>query len=279
MKSLTVKIIFLTAFCIAVSGNIHAQTKVVTLLQGTLTDEATGKPITADFEITDPAGAKTRGKSASNNGSYQAVLEPGSTYTISFSSFDILRKTETISLPPSEKYSIVVKDYKIQKLRSGMELNALHAFKAGQSNLSTQATEYLNELKEMMRRNRSLTVIINTFGDEALKPPTPIVIPVDTTPVPKPTAKKGKSKSKKVEPPPPPPPPPAPVEVVPAEPLIDHLSVQRGDAVKLYLHDVKNAESRVKIITDTPFPSGANGLSPEFKNLIVKVGEVKSLFD
>ncbi len=279
MKSLTVKIIFLTALCIAVSGNIHAQTKVVTLLQGTLTDEATGKPIAVDFEITDPVGAKTRGKSASNNGSYQAVLEPGNTYTVSFSSFDILRKTETIVLPSSEKYSIVVKDYKIQKLRSGMELNALHAFKAGQSNLSTQATEYLNELKEMMRRNRSLTVIINTFGDELLKPPTPIVIPVDTTPVIKPTAKKGKSKSKKVEPPPPPPPPQAPVEVIPAEPLIDHLSVQRGDAVKLYLQDVKNAESRIKIITDTPFPSGANGLSPEFKNLIVKVGEVKSLFD
>lgn len=275
MKSLTVKVVFLTALCFVLNGITNAQTKVVTLLQGTITDEASGKFVGADFEITDAAGAKTRGKSAPNNGSFQAVLEPGGTYTISLFSFDILRKTETLVLPPSEKYSIVTKEYKVQKLRAGMELNALHAFKAGQSNLSPQAVEYFNELKEMMRRNRSLTVIINTYGDEVLKPPTPPAPAPEPTPEP---VKKGKSKGKKVVEAPPPP-PPAPVEVVPPEPLIDHLAVQRGEAVKLILQDVKNSESRIKIITDAPFPSGANGLSPDFKNLIIKVGEVKSLFD
>ncbi|MBI3258391.1 MAG: hypothetical protein HYZ54_02755, partial [Ignavibacteriae bacterium] len=249
MKSFTVKTVFLIAFCIILSGITNAQTKVVTLLQGTITDEASGKFVGADFEITDAAGAKTRGKSAPNNGSFQAVLEPGGTYTISLFSFDILRKTETITLPPSEKYSIVTKDYKVQKLRAGMELNALHAFKAGQSNLSQQAIEYFAELKEMMRRNRSLTVIINTYGDEALKPPPPPEPIAEPTPEP---VKKGKSKGKKVVPPTPPPPPPAPVEVVPPEPLIDHLAVQRGDAVKLILQDVKNSETRIKIITDAP---------------------------
>lgn len=276
MKSFTVKVVFLTALCIVLTGITNAQTKVVTLLQGTITDEASGKFVGADFEITDAAGAKTRGKSAPNNGSFQAVLEPGGTYTISLFSFDILRKTETLVLPASEKYSIVTKDYKVQKLRAGMELNALHAFKAGQSNLSPQAVEYFTELKEMMRRNRSLTIIINTYGDELLKPPPPPAPPVvETKPEP---VKKGKTKGKKVVEPPPPP-PPAPVEVVPPEPLIDHLSVQRGEAVKLILQEVKNSESRIKIITDAPFPSGANGLSPDFKNLIIKVGEVKSLFD
>jgi hypothetical protein len=270
-SSITIVLILLSY---TLGCNLYAQTKVVTLLQGTLTDEETGKHVTADFEITDASGAKTRGRSLSTNGSYQAVLEPGNTYTIAFSSFDILRKVETIVLPPSEKYSIVVKDYKVQKLRAGMELNALHAFKAGQSNLSQEATAYLTELKEMMRRNRSLTVIITTYGDEELKPPPP---PAPIEPTPEPT-KKGKSKGKKVDVPPPPPPPP-PVEVVPAEPLIDHLAVQRGDATKLFLQDVKNAENRIKIITDAPFPKGANGLSPEFKNFVVKVGEVKSLFD
>ncbi|MBS1538863.1 MAG: hypothetical protein JST20_14085 [Bacteroidetes bacterium] len=275
MKLFSVKFILLAVFCLTLSGNIIAQTKVVTLLQGTITDEESGKPMTVDFEITDPTGAKTRGKSIPNNGSYQAVLEPGNTYTILLSSFDILRKVEKIVLPPSEKYSIATHDYKVQKLRSGMELNALHAFKAGQSNLSSEATNYFTELKEMMKRNRSLTVIITTFGDEALQPPPP---PAPIEPTPDPAIKKGKSKSKskKVEPPPSPPPP---VEIVPQEPLIDHLAVQRGEAVKLYLQDVKNADSRIKIVTDEPFPKGANGLSPDFKNLQVKVGEVKSLFD
>lgn len=86
-----------------------------------------------------------------------------------------------------------------------MKLNALHAFKAGQSNLSPQAVEYFTELKEMMRRNRSLTIIINTYGDELLKPPPPPAPPVvETKPEP---VKKGKTKGKKVVEPPPPPPP------------------------------------------------------------------------
>jgi len=276
MKLFSVKFILLASFCIALSSTtIVAQTKVVTLLQGTITDEESGKPMTVDFEITDPTGAKTRGKTAGNNGTYQAVLEPGNTYSILLSSFDILRKVDKIVLPPSEKYSIVTMDYKVQKLRSGMVLNALHAFKAGQSNLSVEAATYFNELKEMMKRNRSLTVVITTFGDEAIQPPPP---PPPIEPTPEPTTKKGKSKnkSKKVEPPPPPPPP---VEIIPEEPLIDYLAVQRGDAVKLYLKDVKNAETRIKVITDEPFPKGANGRSPEFNNLQIKVGEVKSLFD
>lgn len=259
------------------STQLFSQTKVVTLLQGTITDEATGKPVGCDFEITDAAGAKTRGKSATNNGSYQAVLEPGGTYTIMLFSYDILRMTATITLPESKGYSVAVRDYKVQKLRSGMELHALHAFSAGQSTLSAEATTALGELKEMMRRNRTLTIIATTYGDAELKPPPP---PAPIEPVIEVKPKKGKTpKGKKAEPPPPPPPPPAPVDTVPPAPLIDELAVARGAALKAFLQDVKNAEIRIKIITDAPFPKGANGTAPSFKNAIINVGEVKSLFD
>ncbi len=259
------------------STQLFSQTKVVTLLQGTITDEATGKPVGCDFEITDAAGAKTRGKSATNNGSYQAVLEPGGTYTIMLFSYDILRMTATFTLPESKGYSVAVRDYKVQKLRSGMELHALHAFSAGQSTLSAEATTALGELKEMMRRNRTLTIIATTYGDAELKPPPP---PAPIEPVIEVKPKKGKTpKGKKAEPPPPPPPPPAPVDTVPPAPLIDELAVARGAALKAFLQDVKNAEIRIKIITDAPFPKGANGTAPSFKNAIINVGEVKSLFD
>jgi len=259
------------------SVQLSSQTKVVTLLQGTITDEATGKPVGCDFEITDAAGAKTRGKSATNNGSYQAVLEPGGTYTIMLFSYDILRMTATITLPESKGYSVVVRDFKVQKLRSGMELHALHAFSAGQSTLSAEATTALGELKEMMRRNRTLTIIVTAYGDAELLPPPP---PAPVEPVVEVKPKKGKTpKGKKSEPPPPPPPPPAPVDTVPPKPLIDELAVARGAALKAFLQDVKNAEIRVKIITDAPFPKGANGTAPSFKNAIISVGEVKSLFD
>ncbi len=259
------------------SAQLFSQTKVVTLLQGTITDEATGKPVGCDFEITDAAGAKTRGKSATNNGSYQAVLEPGGTYTIMLYSYDILRMTATITLPESKGYSVAVRDYKVQKLRSGMELHALHAFSAGQSTLSAEATTALGELKEMMRRNRTLTIIATAYGDAELKPPPP---PAPIEPVIEVKPKKGKTpKGKKSEPPPPPPPPPAPVDTVPPAPLIDELAVARGAALKAFLQDVKNAEIRIKIITDAPFPKGANGTAPSFKNAVINVGEVKSLFD
>ncbi|MFN8361053.1 MAG: hypothetical protein U0264_14155 [Candidatus Kapaibacterium sp.] len=258
------------------SVQLSSQTKVVTLLQGTITDEATGKPVGCDFEITDAAGAKTRGKSAGNNGSYQAVLEPGGTYTIMLYSYDILRLTSTITLPESKGYSVAVRDFKVQKLRSGMELHSLHAFNAGQSTLTADATTALGELKEMMRRNRTLTVIVTAYGDAELLPPPP---PAPVEPVVEAKPKKGKApKGKKVEPPPPPP-PPAPVDTVPPKPLIDELAVARGAALKAFLQDVKNAELRVKIITDAPFPKGANGTAPSFKNAIINVGEVKSLFD
>ncbi|MBK9247933.1 MAG: hypothetical protein IPM69_07440 [Ignavibacteria bacterium] len=266
-------VLLLSSIC---SFHLSAQTKVVTLLQGTITDEATGKPVGCDFEITDAAGAKTRGKSATNNGSYQAVLEPGGTYSIMLYSYDILRKTETVTLPLSKAYSVAVRDFKVQKLRSGMELHALHAFSTGQSTLSADATTALTELKEMMRRNRTLTIIATVYGDAELKPPPPPA-PIEPIPVVKP--KKGKTpKGKKVVEPPPPP-PPAPIDTVPPKPLIDELAVARGVALKAFLQDVKNADIRIKVITDAPFPQGANGASPTFKNAIINVGEVKSLFD
>ncbi len=71
----------------AISIHSAAFAQADILLTGTITDEATGKAVSAKYEIIDSEGKKVQGKSNSVGGAYQAILKAGQDYTINITSF------------------------------------------------------------------------------------------------------------------------------------------------------------------------------------------------
>ncbi len=246
-----------------------AKSQVNMLLKAVALDEANGKPFALNYEITG-GGDKKKGKSNSQTGAFEAVLKAGETYTIVFTADDMLRKEEQITIPKSVKYFEHTMQFKFQRLVAGMVIFRLHGYERGQSSLTSSAAEKINELKNTMNRNRSLRIAITVLGDDGPEPP-----PLPPPPPQAEQPKKGGKKGKKVVEPPPPPPPPPPVDDTPK---IDQMAIQRGEALKEYFKDVRNADTRVKII-DTEMLKMGEHAGTDFINIIVKVDEIKSLLD
>ncbi len=263
-------IVLIAAAAMLASGTAVAQVNM--LLKAVALDEANGKPFSLNYEITG-AGDKKKGQSNSQTGAFEAVLKAGETYTITFTSDDALRKEEKFTVPQSEKYFEHTMEFRLKRLAAGMELFRLHGFERGQTSLSSAAAEKLNELKATMGRNRSLRIAITVLGDDGPEPPPP-----PPPPPPVETTKKGGKKGKKTATPPPPPPPPPPPAPVDDTPKTDPMAISRGQAMQEFFKDVRNAGTRVKIIDSEMLKTGEHA-GPDFINVIVKVDEIKSLFD
>lgn len=271
------------AFCIiAIALFIprSAGAQVNMLLKATVTDEITGKPFSLNYEISG-IGDKKKGRSNANNGTFEAVLKAGESYTIVFTGDDVLRTEEQFSVPPSEKYFEHTLPFKVKRLATGMELFRLHGYERGQTSLSSEATAKLTELKNVMNRNRSLRIAVIVMGDDGPEPPPP-----PPPPPAEPPKTKGKKSKKAIE-----------AEKAAAEaaakaaaeaaaaaaaaaatPKVDQMAINRGQALKEFFKDVRNADIRVKIIDNIMLKEGEHA-GPDFINVTVKVDEVKSLFD
>lgn len=251
------------------------------LLKAVALDDATGKPFTLNYEITG-AGDKKKGKSNSLNGAFESVLKAGEQYSIVFTGDDLLRTEEKFSVPPSDKYFEHTLQFKLKRLVTGLELFRLSGYERGQTTLTAAAAEKLNELKAVMGRNRSLRVAVTVLGDDGPEPPPPPPPP----PPAEPKKTKGKKSKKVLE-----------AEKAAAEaaakaaaeaaaaaaaaaaaPKIDQMAISRGQALREFFKDVRNADIRVKVI-DTEMLKEGEHAGPGFINIIVKVDEVKSLFD
>lgn len=256
------------AAAIFASGVATAQVNI--LLKAVALDDASGKPFSLSYEISG-AGDKKKGKTNSQTGAFESVLKSGETYTIVFTGDDVLRKEEKFTVPQSEKYFEHTMEFRLKRLAVGMELFRLHGFERGHISLNSGAIEKLNELKATMGRNRSLRIAITVLGDDGPEPPPPPLPPPPLAESPKKGGKKGK---KNVEPPPPPP-PPAPIDNTPKT---DHVAISRGQAMQEFFKDVRNADIRVKIIDSEMLKTGEHA-GPDFINIVVKVDEIKSLFE
>lgn len=147
--------------CCGVSAPF-AQLKVVTLLRGTVVDQQTGTPVGTEFDIRDAATGKIlqQGRSDSRRGTFEAVLQPGQRYVVTFRGYNVLRQSDTLELPASREYTELAKTFTVRLLRPGMELLRLHAFEPGKAVLRPSASAALDELKQLLNRNRSLRVTV-----------------------------------------------------------------------------------------------------------------------
>ncbi|MES2765206.1 MAG: hypothetical protein V4642_05025 [Bacteroidota bacterium] len=263
--------IFTMAFCaIAIHSVAFAQADI--LLTGKITDEATGKAVSAKYEIVDSEGKKVQGKSNSVGGAYQAILKAGQDYTINITSFDILKKTEVFSIPASAKYIEHSQDFTVKKLVTGTHLYTLHAFDANQSSVLPTVNTELGALRDVLKQNRLLKVIIQVGSNDTEFPkPKPVEVPKAKA---KAKPKKGSKKGEVVV--------PVPDVVISTEPVISpeqQLMNNRIAALKEYFADVRNAEERIKYVCEVPGTATTAKTKTGIANLTINVGEVKDMFE
>ncbi|MEN3026681.1 MAG: hypothetical protein ABDH31_03100 [Chlorobiota bacterium] len=244
----------------------EAQIKVVTLLHGTVIDRQTGTPVGTEFELRDANGKLVQqGRSDSPRGTFELILTPGQRYLISFRGYNVLRQTDTVDVPPSNQYTELSRTFRVQVLRPGMELLRIHAFDPGSTTLRPSAHAALNELKELLNRNRSLRVNVHVrILDTRL---------VDE-PAPPQRQRREKRQSKaqsKVTVPP-----------VPTPTLLERaqrLAEARADAVRRYLMpNVRDAEERIRITPEIP-PLPIVRPIPEAPTVSVFVDQVRDLLE
>jgi len=225
---------------LAASASASAQLSVVVLLRGTVVDSTTGTPVGTEFELRDLSGKRLQmGRSDSRTGSFELVLQPGQSYVLTFRGYNVLRKSDTVRIPAVREYTELPMRFSVRVLRKGMELLRLHAFDPGSTTLRPQARQQLEELVQLLNRNRSLRVSVH-------------VAMLDTRFVDEPAPEKGtspKSSSRKRSGA-----APAPSEAAPL-PLLERAQQflqARADAVAKALAGVRDGEERIRIVPELP---------------------------
>jgi hypothetical protein len=220
---------------LAASASASAQLSVVVLLRGTVVDSTTGTPVGTEFELRDLSGKRLQmGRSDSRTGSFELVLQPGQSYVLTFRGYNVLRKSDTVRIPAVREYTELPMRFSVRVLRKGMELLRLHAFDPGSTTLRPQARQQLEELVQLLNRNRSLRVSVH-------------VAMLDTRFVDEPAPAKGtspKSSSRKRS------------GAAPAPPTLLERAQQflqaRADAVAKALAGVRDGEERIRIVPELP---------------------------
>jgi hypothetical protein len=90
--------------------SIWAQIEPTVLLRGIIRDG--DKPAKVELLFRDEHGKTIRAKSASD-GSYQTVLSPGHTYSLTITTDNLERYTYTYTVPPMTKYTELTQDFSI----------------------------------------------------------------------------------------------------------------------------------------------------------------------
>lgn len=259
------------SYCLMIlfATQLLAQTNATINIKGVVTDELTGKPVGKEMEMI--VVGKNNGKRFavrvnSKTGEYLQPLASGDTYTITFSSYAVFKKVETLDIPSTSKYREETHNYTVRAIVEGNEMANVAAFEPGQSNLSAESQTAMESVRETMRQNRDLNIVVTVQQEEIPKPPPP-------PPAPKTKVAPKKQKGKKVA-------EPTPVETAPVEtgPAPGSPNTQLYDAriaaLKQYFSEVKNAELRIKIVSGSLVPGQAGQ-----KNVRFTVGEVKSILD
>jgi len=240
------------------------QLKVVTLLRGTVLDQQAGTPVGTEFEVRDLTGRIIQqGRSDARTGTFELILQPGQRYTITFRGYNVLRQTDTIDVPPSKEYTELPQTFRVRLLRQGMELLRLHAFEPGQSVLRPSVYPQLDELKQLLNRNRSLRISVH-------------VAILDTRMLDEPAAasqqsrkKAGRSRGTSLQPVAP------PTLLERAQALLN----ARAEAIRQYLtKGVRDAEERIRIVPEIPPLPIARPLL-EAPTVTVFVDQVRELLD
>lgn len=167
-----VKYIFSIVILLSISNIIFAQDrllKVVVALTGNIYNEATLEPITVFIKVFDENGnrvASTRSNSAENGYYYITGLKPGKNYTININQNDFFKESYQISIPPTDKYVEISRDFLVKPLVVGTKLMLIvPPFELNKSKLRYGAELILDNYKNSFLNNPNVNIEIQCYAD------------------------------------------------------------------------------------------------------------------
>ncbi len=140
----------------------------VILVNGLVTDKATGKAIEATIVIEDLKTGKKIFNANSNSisGHYTTVLRPGHDYGISISAPGYVFLSARYTIPGNVSYDKLKQDFQIQKLEQGQKFVANNIFfDYNTAELSQESRPELDRLVEMMQQYPQLRLSVDGHTD------------------------------------------------------------------------------------------------------------------
>lgn len=163
------KIAFILIMFISASfAQIINQSSTQSILKGKITDEK-GNPVGLEISIQPKKGAKFIIKSDPTTGAYEQLLNSEEKYIFAFIHPEYLRENFEVIVPkPDEDFNPIIRDFKATKLIAGNTLKTANIFEPGSDQLSGKGKKFVNELKKLLRFNRSISLNFQVYGENGL---------------------------------------------------------------------------------------------------------------
>ena len=154
---------------------VAVATAQVTILKGTVTDNATQKPLEAAIDLIDNTSGQTIATFRSNatSGRYLVSLPSGTNYGIVVRQEGYLFHSENFDLPTGATYAEVVKDIPLKRLEVGVTIVLKNIFfDTGKATLRPESTAELERLQKLLTETPALKLEMaghtDNVGDDAL---------------------------------------------------------------------------------------------------------------
>lgn len=149
---------FIIAMLVICLPFVSMAQSVPVLLKGNVTEDKNNEPIGIQIEFRSRDGKKIRTQSNAKYGTYEQLLNAGESYEVVLSSPNIVRKIDSVKLEPSTKFGEQSANFSVTKLAPGVELFGIDAFDKLSATPKTALLDDLEEIKEMLKFNRSISI-------------------------------------------------------------------------------------------------------------------------
>jgi outer membrane protein OmpA-like peptidoglycan-associated protein len=148
---------------------VAVATAQVTILKGTVTDDATKQPVDAAIDLIDNATGQTIANFRSNatSGKYLVSLPSGTNYGIVVRQEGYLFHSENFDLPAGAAFAEVVKDIPLKKLEVGTVIVLRNIFfDTGKATLRPESTAELERLQKLLTETPALKLEMSGHTDD-----------------------------------------------------------------------------------------------------------------
>ncbi|WP_035557425.1 OmpA family protein [Hymenobacter sp. IS2118] len=148
---------------------VEVATAQVTILKGTVTDDATKQPLEATIDLIDNTSGLTIAtfRSNSTSGRYLVSLPSGTNYGIVVRQDGYLFHSENFDLPAGAAYAEVVKDIALKRLEMGVTIVLKNIFfDTGKASLRPESTAELERLQKLLTETPALKLEMAGHTDD-----------------------------------------------------------------------------------------------------------------
>ncbi|MFC6222400.1 OmpA family protein [Hymenobacter artigasi] len=148
---------------------VAVATAQVTILKGTVTDDATKQPVDAAIDLIDNTSGQTIANFRSNatSGRYLVSLPSGTNYGIVVRQDGYLFHSENFDLPAGAAFAEVVKDIPLKKLEIGTTIVLRNIFfDTGKATLRPESTAELERLQKLLTETPALKLEMAGHTDD-----------------------------------------------------------------------------------------------------------------